>query len=185
MYTFKLTDPNVVEEETNKVATILPVEFNIITKDEGYDQKKFTKIKKPKCQMNNRKPRNAFLMFRGLVRLPITKFIENVSFVNVSKFSSMLWARRTEEVEHYMKYLAKQDEKHWESKSRIRKDVAKPKDKFSEVQSTSRIFVCDSEEKHNKKFRYYKVNKPTTKLIVRPQKKLATRVQDVFISHNN
>ncbi|TID31000.1 hypothetical protein CANINC_000411 [Pichia inconspicua] len=183
MYTFKLSDPEVTQKQITKVATITPVEFSIITKDEGYDQKKFTKIQKPKYQQNNRKPRNVFLMFRGLVRLPIKNLMGDISFENVSKLSSSMWAKRTADVENYMKYLAKQDEIYWENKSQLKQLVSK-RIKNTKSLPTSYVFISDDDEKPNKRFRHYRIEKPTTKLIVRSQKKSATRVQDVFISQD-
>lgn len=190
MYTFRLLDEDVhYDINANKNMTSIPVEFNVITKEEGCDIKKFTKIKKPDYQLQNRKPRNAFLIFRGIVRKPIIDLIDDKTFVEVSKLSSLLWSKRTLDLEKYMKYLAKQDERYWTIKSEIKHSSGKYSiKKVLKKHPNPLIFISGNNDRPKKRlFRHYRVNKSTLNFVIRSQKDskdTISRVQDVFISQN-
>lgn len=92
MYTFMIYESETKPNETGSLQRS-PVSFeftDIVKAEDGLNQKKLREIKKSRVELIKRKPRNMFMIFRGLVKHLILKKIPNGSFADVSKISSMV-----------------------------------------------------------------------------------------------
>lgn len=117
MYIFKpkkndkdINSRNYVPNQNN-MASLKKVEFiDVVKSTDGFDKKKYREIKRSTVQLSLRKPRNMFMIFRSLIKCFILDKFPSVSFTDVSKISSLMWANRNKNLEKYVKYLAEQDD---------------------------------------------------------------------------
>lgn len=197
MYIFKIFDKNIPKASAANPTktTAAVIEFTEIAKqEEGFDKKKFREIKKSKKQINSRKPMNVFMMFRAVVKQMILKNIPNGSFSDISKISSILWSNRSDDLDHYMKYLAKQEEI-CQSEEPIklqlrRKQIKKQKARFGENDEKTRTIVERETIGSSKKksFKHYKIKKPNPtvkKTITKKRLKPDLRIEDIYIYTEN
>ena len=80
------------ETEETEETTYIPlktIEFvDIVTPGEGLNNKKFKEIKRPRVEKYKRKPRNMFMIFRGLTKNLIRDKLPNLTFEQKSKVVS-------------------------------------------------------------------------------------------------
>lgn len=92
MYVFRIDGENPKQEKIpQSTKQIGEVEFtNIVKPADGFNKQKFKEIRKSKIELLLTKPRNAFMIFRSLVKQLILKKMADISFAEISKISSLV-----------------------------------------------------------------------------------------------
>ncbi|ODQ44152.1 hypothetical protein PICMEDRAFT_13902 [Pichia membranifaciens NRRL Y-2026] len=185
MYTFMIYESETKPNETESLQRS-PVSFeftDIVKAEDGLNQKKLREIKKSRVELIKRKPRNMFMIFRGLVKHLILKKIPNGSFADVSKISSMAWSKRTPDLEKYVKYLSKQEEtyqnRHCLNNPSLKKDEARTRSPLNNASIVG--FNC-------RVFKHYQVTKSRSKS--KPHHSVTTRklfpgkfrIEDIYVN---
>lgn len=95
MYTFRIdttssdTDDPIAETQNSIRPTV--IEFtDVVTQKQGFNKNKFREIKRPTVEQYDKKPRNMFMIFRGLIKNLILKKLPKLSFVQSSKIASLV-----------------------------------------------------------------------------------------------